>query len=134
MASVVAENRRVLGKRHYIRQATSHNYWVDFTKSVVDSYLSRFGKDFCLVINHSDIDNDAYVIPYYVMAALLTEYSLDPDGRGWSGTIKNNLLRMGGSSIAVSRYFNAYSLLTELIKAIDPTDHTPDLLAGTVEN
>lgn len=113
MASVVAENRHVLGRRHYIRQATSRNYWVDFTKNVLDTHLSRFGKNFCLVINHSDTENDAYVLPYSAVADLLTEETLDPDSRGWSGTIKNNLLRIGGSSIVVSGYFNAYHLLVE---------------------
>lgn len=133
MASIIAEYKRALGERHYIRKATSHNYWVDFTKSVLDRHRSRLGENFCLVINHSDTENDAYVLPYSIMADLLTVKTLDPDGRGWSGTIINNLLRMGGSSIVVTKYFNAYHLLAEPKQGNESFYHSADSLPGTVD-
>ncbi len=115
MSSYITENRSALKVNHYIRQATSDNYWVDFQKGKLDKYIERKGTDFCLVINGSTKLNDDYILPYKAISHLLTKEYYSPNRPRWIFTINNNILHIPGkeTSISVTAYYNAFQLLDD---------------------
>lgn len=110
--SFIASNRKELEITHYVRSATSENHWFDFSNKVVESYLASFGRDFCMIVNGSESEDDAYVLPYRIISEVLTEEGLDKRGR-WVGTIWKDVLRihLTGKSIVVSDFYNRFDLL-----------------------
>ncbi|MHC1698830.1 MAG: hypothetical protein AB9919_12370 [Geobacteraceae bacterium] len=110
--SYISSRRRDLSKRHYIRKAGAWNFWFDFTRSKVEDYRRRFGTDFCLVVNNSDSEDRAYIIPFVEVIEYFNELNLERDGRRWVGTIIMNRLKLGPAevSIPVGRYFNRFDL------------------------
>ncbi|SDU67009.1 hypothetical protein [Desulfobacula phenolica] len=53
------------GGKHYVLNATSHNKWVGFQKSVIEKLKKKFGDDFYLVIwTDRQKDNDFFNIPF----------------------------------------------------------------------
>ena len=109
MASFLVTYHTALRDRHYIRNARSHNYWVDFARGKLLSFETRYGTDFCLVISRADEVDDAYVIPIGVIRQLFRDDALDPDGRGWSATIAQGVISHRGRQMAVSRYCLLYT-------------------------
>jgi len=80
----------------------------------VKAYESRFGNEFCLVINGSETREDAYVIPFAAARRVFTESSLASDDRGrWIGTIRGSTLTLApnGETLNVAPYHNAFQLL-----------------------
>lgn len=112
MGSYIADNREELSVSHYVRKASSQDYWFDFTANKMRSYQEQYGSDFCLIIYGSDLVDDAYVLPYSVTSFVFSDNSLDTRGR-WIGNIRNNVLRLspGGRSMSVSAYYNTFDLL-----------------------
>lgn len=112
MGNYVADNRNELSDRHYVRRANAGDYWFDFYGSKLASYRRQFGDDFCMVIfGREDVD-DAYIMPFRDIAVVFRDDLLDARQR-WIGNIKNNVLRLPqNTSISVSRYFNAFELLS----------------------
>jgi hypothetical protein len=76
------------------------------------SYHSRFGDNFCLIINGSHTSDDAYVIPYSVARRVFTPEAIDHRGR-WIGTVINSILTLtpSGNSLNVSPYHNSFELV-----------------------
>jgi 5-methylcytosine-specific restriction endonuclease McrA len=97
-----------------MQNATADNHWYAFYLSRVQNYHARFGKDFCLIINGSKSQNDAYVIPYEECEGFYTE-DYDDKGR-WVGTIRNNQIKltcpgMPAKVFSGSLFYNAFKLL-----------------------
>jgi hypothetical protein len=111
MTSFIKQNLRDLKSRHYIRKATSHNYWVDFASGKLLEYEAKYDRDFCLVVNHSETSNDAYVIPVSVARQLFRDDNLNPNGRGWSATIERGVLTHQGQHVSISAYYNSFDRL-----------------------
>jgi 5-methylcytosine-specific restriction endonuclease McrA len=133
MSSYIVDNLPELKDRHYIRTATSHNYWFDFAKNKLRIYQQQFGDSFCLIVNGSTNINNAYVMPFDEVKELFKETDLDPDGCGWSGTIINNVLRVRGRSISASAYYNAFDLLEEENVSKD-VSFEPVILQGILDS
>ena len=111
MNSYIAKHRRALSRRHYIRKATSSNYWFDFSGRKLNSYRGHYGDDFCLIIFGSEVVDDSYIIPYEDAKCVFTEEAMDDRVR-WIGTIVDDVLRLaGGDSLSVRTYYNAFNLL-----------------------
>ncbi len=106
VASYIFDNRTALSERHYIRKAGTQEYWFDFSANKLNTYKSRFGLSFCMVLYGSDTEEDAYILPYSEVASLFTEDVLDHRAR-WIGNIRNNILRLSsGKSLSISAYYN----------------------------
>lgn len=114
MASRISRDRQVLRRRHYVRKATSSNYWFDFTRSQVSKYRAQFGDNFCLIINGSDTIDDAYILPFSMAKVAFAPDAVDHRGR-WIGTIVNDHLTLvpSGNSLYVGGYHNAFELLAD---------------------
>ncbi len=111
VASYIFDNRTARSERHYIRKAGTQEYWFDFSANKLNTYKSRFGLSFCMVLYGSDTEEDAYILPYSEVASLFTEDVLDHRAR-WIGNIRNNILRLSsGKSLSISAYYNAFDLL-----------------------
>jgi hypothetical protein len=117
MGNYIADNRNAFSERHYVRKASTKDYWFDFTANRVKSYQQQYGSDFCLIIYGSALSDDAYIMPYNNVSSLFSDRFLDARGR-WIGNIRNNIIVLtpGGRSLSVSAYYNAFHLL-------DVTDH-----------
>ena len=81
MRSRVSRRGAEIRQRHYVRNATSQNRWFDFTASGISDYRSRFGDDFCLIVNGSHSSDDAFIIPYAVAKEIFTTPALDRRGQ-----------------------------------------------------
>jgi len=134
MSSYLIDNLRSLKDQHYIRKATSYNYWFDFNINKLRRYQNKLGESFCLVINGSVEENNAYVMPFNEVKELFKDTDLDPDRSGWSGTIINNVMRVRGRSLSVSPYYNAFHLLEEVGAPPISSDYEPEVIDGTIDN
>ena len=108
--ATIEENLVMLRRRHYLRNATAPNRWFDFTSGRVNDYVKRYGDDFCLIINGSHTQNDAYVIPFKVARQVFTSDALDARGRR-VGTIDGSNLVLGApshSTLHVGGHHNAF--------------------------
>lgn len=111
---IIETNLLLLRRRHYLRNATAPNRWFDFSSGKVESYVQRFGDNFCLIINGSHLTDDAYVIPFYAARQVFTSQALDTRGR-WVGTIDGSTLVLAAPShttLRVSPYHNAFQHLS----------------------
>ena len=118
MPSRISQRASDIRRRHYLRNATTSDYWFDFIVSRLHWYHSRFGEDFCLIINGSYTNDDAYIIPWQAASKVFTDDALAADGRGrWIGTIKNSMLtlRPSGNYLYVAAYHNSFDLLGSLL-------------------
>jgi hypothetical protein len=111
MASRISEDSGI-HQRHYVRKATAGNHWFDFMASKAADYRSRFGDNFCLIVNGSETIDDAYIIPWTIARGAFTDTAVDARGR-WVGTIKGSTMTLGvsGQSLSVAAYHNAFDLL-----------------------
>lgn len=112
---IYMRNWTEIGRRHYVRRATADNHWFDFMRAKVRTYSAKFGDDFCLVINGSESEDDAYVIPWKVAKDVFTDSSIANDERGrWIGTIRGSTLTLApnGESLNVRPYHNTFELLS----------------------
>ena len=112
VSSQIALHRSRIQRRHYVRNATADNHWFDFAYAKLERYRSRFGDDFCLVVNGSDARDDAYILPFRVARRVFTPKAVDHRGR-WIGTIVDDVLRLSpsGASLNVGGYHNPFQLL-----------------------
>ena len=95
-----------------MRRATASNHWFDFVSNKVYQFFGRFGDDFCLIVNGSDLIDDAYVLPYGAIKNYFKDEFLDHRPR-WVGTIIGHRLKFGIApfSIPVAEYYNKFDLL-----------------------
>lgn len=90
-------HRAMLEKRHYVRKADPDaNYWFDFSKHVLETYISKFGEDFNLILFGSvKIEDDYFVLPYRAFKHIFSDSFLARDGRNrWIGSVRYNELRV----------------------------------------
>ncbi|MGH2510819.1 MAG: hypothetical protein ACRDHZ_25930 [Ktedonobacteraceae bacterium] len=110
----IEEKLAKLHKRHYIRNATEVSYWFDFSAKKLQGFIRRYGKNFCLVINGSHVEDDVYVIPFSVARQVFTEATMVQDHRErWMGVIQKSqmILRPTHATLQVSSYHNAFHYL-----------------------
>lgn len=112
MALSEKPSRNAIKERHYVRKASSDNYWFDFSQNVINKYVKRFDRRFCLVITRNDEISDAYVLPFEAFSRLFSESTVDKRRR-WVGTILNDIVKIHSSGVAmdVSDYYNRFDLL-----------------------
>lgn len=112
MSSRIIQNGARLRPNHYIRQATAANHWFDFVENRVNTYRARHGDNFCLIVNGSRNDDDAYIIPFSVAQSIFTIAALD-ERRRWIGTIEGTRLHLStsGVNMNVAHYHNAFHLV-----------------------
>ena len=143
MPSYIFQNRKTLSKQHYIRNATTESHWFDFTESKLKAYVRQFGDDFCLVVNGSNKDDDAWVMPYRLVKHFFTEKTIRKERDRWMGTIQNDsiITNPGHHTLKVSEYHNAFYLLKNSKASLSTTlplcadlieDKLPDRVATTV--
>lgn len=103
-----------LRRRHYVRKASSWNYWFDFSKSRMEAYEERYGADFCLVIHGAVLPEDSYVIPWAHARSYFAEELLDHRKR-WVGTIIEHRLKLGPANthLPVAHFRNRLDLLQQ---------------------
>jgi len=97
--------------RNYVRKA-SHltNYWVDFTKGKLDTYLIKGSKFNITIYSTPDSDDNYYVIPFSVLKDVFTEQYYSPDNRRkWIGNIQDHKLKITThlGSIDIKKYYRA---------------------------
>jgi hypothetical protein len=107
MPSYIANNRRALSRRHYIRKATTDTYWFDFTESKVHDYITQFGERFCLVVFGSESHDDAYIMPFSRVKRIFSQQNIEPRRGRWIGTIRGGVMHVGADSLDVAAYHNA---------------------------
>jgi hypothetical protein len=90
-----------LKKTNYVRVAQPHtNFWLDYAKSIINDYKSKFGNNFNLIVySQADIDTDYYVIPFVEVEDLFKDEYLSKDkdsesGRRWVANIKNHIFKL----------------------------------------
>jgi len=88
--SYIAAHRAKLGKRHYITKATSGTHWYNFFAGRLDEYRQTYGDEFCLVINCSDDQDTAYVLPFKEVKEMFSPEYLN--GARWVGNVINDNL------------------------------------------
>lgn len=112
MPSRIVQNGARIRPRHYVRQATAANHWFDFMENRVNVYRAQYGDDFCLIINGSRNDDDAYIIPFSIARNTFTPDALD-ERRRWIGIIEGTRLHLStnGANMNVMPYHNAFHLI-----------------------
>lgn len=115
MSSYICSNISELKKKHYVRKATiSTDYWFDFTLNKLMNYRRKYGDDLCLIINGSDKEDTAYILPFSHVKSFFSDDFLDNRAR-WIGYVKKNILRISafgkGKSMSISEYYNSFELL-----------------------
>jgi hypothetical protein len=103
--------------------ATTPTCWFNFYKNVLDKYIAAYGNEFCLIVDHDEHANDAYILPYANFKYLFALERLKKSR--WMGNIRDEYLRIsnGGSpveQIYVSEYHNAFALLQDAPQPVPP--------------
>jgi hypothetical protein len=117
MPSYIADNLSTVGVRHYVMKATTDNHWFNFYPSQIATRQAQFGDDFCLIVNGSTTEDDAYVLPFAEFRGFFTDDFIDPKKNRWVGHIASDKLtlnRQGKSptkSRPVRRFHNAFQLI-----------------------
>jgi hypothetical protein len=98
--------------RHYIQTAATWNHWFQLAVKRIEHFATRYGDDFCIVLNGSEEPSDVYVIPYAVLRPLLRTTTPDRRRR-WVGRIVNGELRLNGVArgLPMQRFHRALELL-----------------------
>jgi hypothetical protein len=99
---------------NYVRVAQPHtNFWLDYAKSIINDYKSKFGTNFNLIVySKIDIDTDYYVIPFSEVQDLFKDEYLSKDknsetGKRWVASIKNHIFKLTNNPISkdVKEYY-----------------------------
>jgi len=98
--------------RHYCRKANT-DFWLDWTKGRIDSFVKKYGDDFCLIFYQDAPPYDYYAIPYwYIMNNNLNNHIHAKRNR-WNGSIDKHQLivrkaPLESIKIDVSEYYNNF--------------------------
>ena len=114
--SYIAAHRAKLSKRHYITNATSGTHWYNFFAGRLDEYRQTYGDEFCLVINCSNDQDTAYVLPFKEVKEMFSPEYLN--GARWVGNVINDNLSvsLGGKPMQemyVGNFHNAFEMLQD---------------------
>lgn len=102
---ITAKLLEELKVNNYVRKASHiENYWVDFSRSKLDSYASK-GNNFHIII-YSELNSDDhyYIIPFSSLKQVFTEKYMSHDKNNrkrWIGTIIDNKLKFSNHPIAI---------------------------------
>jgi hypothetical protein len=89
----------------------------------LQTYVDRYEDRFCMVLNHSNAVDDAYIMPYQDVKMMFSEENLERDGTRWMGSIREGVLelRAGAHKLNVARYHNAFGEFDPLISKAPET-------------
>jgi len=116
--SYITDNRLSLEDRHYVTDATSRTHFYNFWEGKLREYIHRYRDDFCLVINGSAIEDDAYVLPFKDFKDFFSHDFLDANHR-WIGNVRDydEVITISAAGKANERfaqeYHNAFHLLQD---------------------
>lgn len=112
MTTFLERNGNTYRGRHYIRKATASNHWFDFSFNKMQSFIKKYGDNFYLVIDGSEIKDDTYVIPYSLAKPYFLDEYLDSRKR-WIGTVIDHRIKIASAdhSISVAEFHNRFELL-----------------------
>lgn len=112
MPSIIESLRDSLSAKHYVRKASTENYWFDFSVNQMAKYVETTRETFCLVVNGSTEEDNCYIVPYKAASQLFQKADADDRGR-WVGTILNDVMKIHSTGLAleVSNYYNRHDLL-----------------------
>ena len=117
----VVANRKDLAINNYVLKAdTSTGYWVGISRNIIDSYKSKFGQTFNLIIfGSTEVENDYYVIPYSFIEDALSSESIYPNRPRWIADIKDNILRFRRSNVEknISTFYSLKLLNNSSVEA-----------------
>ena len=106
---ITEKSVKELSANNYVRKA-SHltNYWFDFTKGKLDTYLKKGNKFNIIIYSKLNVDDFYYVIPFSILEDVFKEqyYSLD-NRRRWIGNIYDHKLKITTHSgfIDIKEYY-----------------------------
>jgi len=114
--SYIITHKARLARRHYITLARTGTHWYNFYAKKLKRYFSRYGDDFCLVINCSKAHDDAYVLPFKDVKEYFSPKYLNDDR--WIGIVRhdNIIISLGGQPIQevyAGHLHNAFNLLQD---------------------
>jgi 5-methylcytosine-specific restriction endonuclease McrA len=120
--------RELLKENHYVRLASSDNFWFDFRKNVLAKYRKTRQDNFCLIITNSENFSDSYVLPYSLVKSLFQDADVDNRGR-WMGTVEKDILKIHASSLSmdISNFYNRFDLLENNFEYLEPEPAIPSM-------
>lgn len=116
--SYITRLRPSLENRHYITDAFVRTHWYNFYEGKLRDFIDRYEDDFCLVINGSSFEDDAYVLPFKDFRGFFSHDFLDASHR-WVGNVRDYdeviELSAGGRKKEkfAHEYHNAFHLLQD---------------------
>jgi hypothetical protein len=116
--SYITYHRPRLQSRHYITDARVGTMWFNFYQAKLRDFVREHGSDFCLVINGSSKQDDAFILPYKAVKDFFSPEMLDGSHR-WVGSIRMVdeviLISANGKSKEFSghEFHNAFQLLKD---------------------
>ena len=96
MDKLILANRIIDPERHYIlRFKSGTKYWLSFSLSRLNKYISEFGEDFNLVIAGSDLAlDDFFLIPYAIGKHMLIDKYMQKGSKRWIGDVYNSKFKI----------------------------------------
>src|SRR3954468_14552263 len=87
MSSYIYESEPAVGLRHYVMTAETDDHWFNFYAGKLAKYQNDYADDFCLVVNGSTTEDDAYVLPFAEFSDFFSKDYLAPRTMRWVGHI-----------------------------------------------
>jgi hypothetical protein len=111
MSNYITSNTNNLKVRHYLLKANANNYFFNISPGRIKEYQSKYGDNFSIIIYRSELETDAYIIPYIIIKELLADEYLQPatgGGSRWIGDIRDGYfyIRSADDPIYVKSYYN----------------------------
>lgn len=99
-------------ERHYCRKA-NNDFWLDWTKGRIESFVNRFEDNFCLIFYQDAPPYDYYAVPYSVIKSKEIDSHMHAKRNRWNGSIDNHFLiirkaPLESIKIDVTKYYNNY--------------------------
>jgi hypothetical protein len=115
MQNFVLRNRAALAETNFVRKASRQaNYWFDITQNKLTNLQRKRGSNFNIIIfGTDDIEADYYVIPFQLVASILTEetlvYTPSKGTSRWILSVHAHHLRVrhSATTVDISSYYGA---------------------------
>lgn len=124
-------NRKTLSKDNYVLKASKeNNYWFGISETKLQEFLLKNGVHFNIIIYGSSQEADFYVIPYDIVASMLTRETLTnskEQRNRWIGDIRFHQLsiRNCGTPIDISKYYgNRFMINGDAITDEEENDYS----------
>jgi|GEM_PF-2763369 len=128
MSSYINDHRAELERRHYVLKATTRDRFFNvYYKKLYNYYRQRYEDNFCLIIDCSKDNDNAYIIPFAAVKALFAERYLQSGRSRWIGHVYHDRLSVGDSSnyCSVAEHLKAFENLGD--KNIHPRNAPSDI-------